>query len=56
MLSLPHRPFKLADSIKEFQIEKQIGQGAFGQVFKARLKRNPKQLYAIKKVKQVIFR
>lgn len=47
---LPTRPTPLANSIKEFLIEKQIGQGAFGQVFKVRLRNNPQIIYAIKKV------
>lgn len=49
-LALPSRKFPLANSIKDFNIEKQIGQGAFGQVFKARLKNQPETIYAIKKV------
>ena len=51
MLYLPPRPQPLASSIKDFNIIKQIGQGAFGQVFKATLKKNAGQVFAIKKVK-----
>jgi serine/threonine protein kinase len=53
--SLPSRKSPLANSIKDFQIEKQIGQGAFGQVFKARLRSQPKTIYAIKKVNSKIL-
>ena len=51
MLYLPPRPQPLASSIKDFNIIKQIGQGAFGQVFKVTLKKNAGQVFAIKKVK-----
>ena len=49
-LKLPVRRNPLVNTIHELTFEKQIGQGAFGQVFKARI-RGQSEIFAVKKVK-----
>lgn len=48
-LSLPPRTAGLAGSTRDLSFERQLGQGAFGQVYKARVKRTG-QTVAIKVV------